>query len=186
MNKRIFAWSGVMMLLAAIFVWGMTGHPKAAGENSDRKAQAVSGAGVSGGAVSGAAVSPSAVTGSSLTPAPIPTPVVNLENSKYVKLNAGEIVGVQGKKAFRYMGIPYGAAKRWSAPTAVSSWQGIKKCTKARKAKGDDALFLNVYRPKNLSSSGHGISAWRWKRRGNAEYELFYICRRNGRDRCFG
>ena len=29
MNKRIFAWSGVMMLLAAIFVWGMTGHPKA-------------------------------------------------------------------------------------------------------------------------------------------------------------
>lgn len=59
MNKRIFAWSGVMMLLAAIFVWGMTGHPKAAGENSDRKAQAVSGAGVSGGAVSGAAVSPS-------------------------------------------------------------------------------------------------------------------------------
>jgi len=53
MNKRIFAWSGVMMLLAAIFVWGMTGHPKAAGENSDRKAQAVSGAGVSGGAVSG-------------------------------------------------------------------------------------------------------------------------------------
>ena len=92
MNKRIFAWSGVMMLLAAIFVWGMTGHPKAAGENSDRKAQAVSGAGVSGGAVSGAAVSPSAVTGSSLTPAPTPTPVVNLENSKYVKLNAGEIV----------------------------------------------------------------------------------------------
>ena len=56
MNKRIFAWSGVMMLLAAIFVWGMTGHPKAAGENSDRKAQAVSGAGVSSGAVSGAAV----------------------------------------------------------------------------------------------------------------------------------
>ena len=54
MNKRIFAWSGVMMLLAAIFVWGMTGHPKAAGENSDRKAQAVSGAGVSSGAVSGA------------------------------------------------------------------------------------------------------------------------------------
>ena len=153
MNKRIFAWSGVMMLLAAIFVWGMTGHPKAAGENSDRKAQAVSGAGVSSGAVSGAAVSPSAVTGSSLTPAPTPTPVVNLENSKYVKLNAGEIVGVQGKKAFRYMGIPYGAAKRWSAPTAVSSWQGIKKCTKARKAKGDDALFLNVYRPKNLSKA---------------------------------
>lgn len=153
MNKRIFAWSGVMMLLAAIFVWGMTGHPKAAGENSDRKAQAVSGAGVSGGAVSGAAVSPSAVTGSSLTPAPTPTPVVNLENSKYVKLNAGEIVGVQGKKAFRYMGIPYGTAKRWSAPTAVSSWQGVKKCKKARKAKGDDALFLNVYRPKNLSKA---------------------------------
>ena len=34
MNKRIFAWSGVMMLLAAIFVWGMTGHPKAAGESA--------------------------------------------------------------------------------------------------------------------------------------------------------
>ena len=49
MNKRIFAWSGVMMLLAAIFVWGMTGHPKAAGENSDKKAQVVSGASVSGG-----------------------------------------------------------------------------------------------------------------------------------------
>ena len=151
MNKRIFAWSGVMMLLAAIFVWGMTGHPKAAGENSDRKAQAVSGAGVSGGAVSGAAVSPSAVTGSSL--APTPTPVVNLENSKYVKLKAGEIVGVQGKKAFRYMGIPYGTAKRWSAPTAVSSWQSVTKCTTARKAKGADALFLNVYRPKKLSKA---------------------------------
>ena len=180
MNKRIFAWSGVMMLLAAIFVWGMTGHPKAAGENSDRKAQAVSGAGVSSGAVSGAAVSPSAVTGSSLTPAPTPTPVVNLENSKYVKLNAGEIVGGQGKKAFRYMGIPYGAAKRWSAPTAVSSWQGIKKWRRC-------FVFKCVSSEKSFQGgSGHGISAWRWKRRGNAEYEFFYICRRNGRDRCFG
>ena len=94
MNKRIFAWSGVMMLLAAIFVWGMTGHPKAAGENSDRKAQAVSGAGVSGGAVSGAAVSPSAVTGSSLTATPTPTPAVNLENSKYVKRGYVSLIGM--------------------------------------------------------------------------------------------
>ena len=76
-----------------------------------------------------------------------------ISGKKYVKLNAGESVGVQGKKAFRYMGIPYGGAKRGSAPTAVSSWQGIKKCTKARKAKGDNALFLNVYRPKNLSKA---------------------------------
>ena len=100
MNKRIFAWSGVMVLLAIIFVWGMTNHPKAAGENSDKKIQPVSGASVSGGSVSGGAVtggavSPSAVTGTTITATP--APAVNLENSKYVKLNAGEIVGVQGK-----------------------------------------------------------------------------------------
>lgn len=184
MNKRIFAWSGVMMLLAAIFVWGMTGHPKAAGENSDRKAQAVSGAGVSSGAVSGAAVSPSAVTGSSLTPAPTPTPVVNLENSKYVKLNAGEIVGVQGKKAFR----PVWSGKTLERTDGSFVLAGRKKMHKSQKGKGRRcSVFKCVSSEKSFQgSSGHGISAWRWKRRGNAEYELFYICRRNGRDRCFG
>ena len=156
MNKRIFAWSGVMVLLAIIFVWGMTNHPKAAGENSDKKIQPVSGASVSGGSVSGGAVtggavSPSAVTGTTITATP--APAVNLENSKYVKLNAGEIVGVQGKKGFRYLGIPYGTAERWSAPAAVTPWQGIKKCTKTRTAKGDDALFLNVYRPRKLTQA---------------------------------
>lgn len=151
MKKRIFAWSGVMVLLAAVFVWGMTNHPKAAGENSEKNQTVVSGAGVSGSAVSGASVSPAAVTGSSVTATP--EPKINLENSKYVKIHSGEIVGVQGKKAFRYMGIPYGTAKRWSAPMTVSSWQGVKKCTKARKAKGDDALFLNVYRPKELTKA---------------------------------
>ena len=156
MNKRIFAWSGVMVLLAIIFVWGMTYHRIAAVENSDKKIQPVSGASVSGGSVSGGAVtggavSPSAVTGTTITATP--APAVNLENSKYVKLNAGEIVGVQGKKGFRYLGIPYGTAERWSAPAAVTPWQGIKKCTKTRTAKGDDALFLNVYRPRKLTQA---------------------------------
>ena len=172
MNKRIFAWSGVMVLLAAIFVWGMTtNHPKAAGENSGETVSAVSdagvsgsavsgagvsggavsGSGVSGGAVSGSGVSGGAVTGTTITATPAPD--VNLENSKYVKVKQGEIVGVRGKNAFRYMGIPYGTAKRWSAPVEAASWQGIKKCINARKAKGDNALFLNVYRPKKLTQA---------------------------------
>ena len=162
MNKRIFAWSGVMVLLAAIFVWGMTtNHPKAAGENSGETVSAVSDAGVSGGAVSGSGVSGGAVSGSGVSGGAVtgttitatPAPDVNLENSKYVKVKQGEIVGVRGKNAFRYMGIPYGTAKRWSAPVEAASWQGIKKCINARKAKGDNALFLNVYRPKKLTQA---------------------------------
>ncbi|MGN1206474.1 MAG: carboxylesterase family protein, partial [Eubacterium sp.] len=104
-----------------------------------------------GTAVSGTAVSGTALTGSSVTANP--SPQINLKNSIYVKTNQGEIVGVRGKKAFRYMGIPYGTAKRWSVPTSIQPWQGQKKCIKAKKTKGNDALFLNVYRPKKLTQA---------------------------------
>ncbi|MDD5994329.1 MAG: carboxylesterase family protein [Clostridiales bacterium] len=167
MNKRIFAWSGVMLLLAAVFVWGMTGHPKAAVENSMPQAGdivltggaiagggAISGGTVNGGVVSGGAVSGGAVSGGSIKGVIETKPKINLENTKYVETSKGKIVGQAGKKAFRFMGIPYGTAERWAEPVPMKSWQGEKKCTKAKKAKGDDALFLNVYRPKKLT---HGV-----------------------------
>ncbi|MGN1205479.1 MAG: hypothetical protein ACI4SQ_00660, partial [Eubacterium sp.] len=57
----------MMLLFAAIFVWGMTNHPQAAGENSVDKIQAVSGVSVSGAAISGTAISGTAVSGTAVS-----------------------------------------------------------------------------------------------------------------------
>lgn len=94
---------------------------------------------VSAQAVSGQTVSGQAVSGGSITP--------KNTNPCVVTTLYGEVEGKKTKKAYQWLGIPYGQTERWQAPTAPDAWTKTLSCKKSKKGKGDDCLFLNIYKP---------------------------------------
>lgn len=100
---------------------------------------AVSGQVVSGQVVSGQVVSGQSVTGGAVTP--------KNENPRIVATTSGQIEGKKTSKAYIWLGVPYGQTERWKAPTAPDSWSRTRSCKKTRKGKGDDCLFVNIYKP---------------------------------------
>lgn len=100
---------------------------------------AVSGNAVSGQVASGQVVSGQSVTGGALTP--------QNENPRIVTTMSGQIEGKKTSKAYIWLGVPYGQTERWKAPTAPDSWSRTRSCKRPRKGKGDDCLFVNIYKP---------------------------------------
>ncbi len=100
---------------------------------------AVSGNAVSGQVVSGQVVSGQSVTGGALTP--------QNENPRVVTTTSGQIEGKKTSMAYIWLGVPYGQTERWKAPTAPDSWSRTRSCKRPRKGKGDDCLFVNIYKP---------------------------------------
>lgn len=105
---------------------------------------AVSGNAVSGQAVSGQVVSGQVVSGQSATGG-VQTP--QNENPRIVTTMSGQIEGKKTSKAYIWLGVPYGQTERWKAPTAPDSWSRTRSCKRPRKGKGDDCLFVNIYKP---------------------------------------
>lgn len=100
---------------------------------------AVSGNAASGQVVSGQVVSGQSVTGGALTP--------KNENPRFVTTTSGQIEGKKTSMAYIWLGVPYGQTERWKAPKAPNPWSRTRSCKKARKGKGDDCLFVNIYKP---------------------------------------
>lgn len=119
-------------------------------------AQTVSGQTVSGQAVSGQAVSGQAITGGAVTGAAVETACVETgkKDMKIVETAHGRIKGKKTSKAYVWLGVPYGKTKRWEAPHAPARWTKTKRCTKSKKGKGDNCLFVNVYRPLKKLKKG--------------------------------
>lgn len=69
------------------------------------------------------------------------------ENTRIVSTEFGRIEGKKTKRAYFWLGVPYGTAERWQAPTDPEYWSKIKSCKKNKVGKGDDCLFLNIYKP---------------------------------------
>lgn len=115
-----------------------TGGDHETGEVTDKK-QNVTGSSVSGQVVSGQSVTGQAVTGSTLEG--------KEENPRIVNTLYGKVEGKKTTKAYMWLGVPYGQTERWQAPTAPNVWTKTLSCKKTKKAKGDDSLFLNIYKP---------------------------------------
>lgn len=64
-----------------------------------------------------------------------------------VSLSYGDIIGKKTSKAYQWFGVPYGKTKRWQAPMYPNAWSGKKSCKKYKTAKGDDCLYVNVFKP---------------------------------------
>lgn len=116
--------------------------------------QVISGQTVSGQTVSGQVVSGQAVTGAAVTEtAAVETARVETgkKDMKIVETTYGRIKGKKTSKAYVWLGVPYGKTKRWQAPKAPDKWTKTKLCKKSKRGKGDNCLFLNVYRPLKKS-----------------------------------
>lgn len=123
----------------------------------------MSGGSVSGGSVTGEAVSGKTVTGAAETPA-VETPAVETPkietaevetkkdgNPRFIMTKYGKIEGKKTKSSYVWFGVPYGQTKRWQAPKEPKAWTKTKLCKKKKKGKGDDCLFVNVYKPLKVS-----------------------------------
>lgn len=118
------------------------------------------GVSVTGGAVSGGNASgqPASVPGVVSQPVP-ETPVAEsvsietkrAENPRFVTTKYGKIEGKKTKNSYIWYGVPYGQTERWQAPKAPKAWTKTKSCKKKKKGKGDDCLFVNVYKPVKVS-----------------------------------
>lgn len=118
------------------------------------------GVSVTGGAVSGGNASgqPASVPGVVSQPVP-ETPASEsasietkrAENSRFVTTKYGKIEGKKTKSSYIWYGVPYGQTERWQAPKAPKAWTKTKSCKKKKKGKGDDSLFVNVYKPVKVS-----------------------------------
>lgn len=130
----------LLMLSAAVF-WGIcqgdSGVADASGDHAVVSGQAVSGQTVSGQAVTGQAVVESGST----------------ENPRIVTTQYGKIEGKKTSKAYMWLGVPYGKTERWQAPTAPDLWFHTRSCKKGKTGKGDDCLFVNVYKPAKESDA---------------------------------
>ena len=94
---------------------------------------------VTGQAVTGQAVTGQALTGSAVKAAPV--------NPKVVTTRYGKVEGKKNSRAYMWLAVPYGKTKRWQAPVAPDAWFNTRSCKKSKKGKGDDCLFVNVYKP---------------------------------------
>ena len=93
----------------------------------------------SGGAVTGQTVTGQAVTGSTVFVAP--------DDPGIVSTLYGRIEGKKNRRAYMWLAVPYGKTERWQAPVNPDPWTGVRSCKKSKKGKGDDCLFVNVYKP---------------------------------------
>ncbi len=71
-----------------------------------------------------------------------------VESSEIVTTKYGKILGKKTKKAYIWYGVPYGKTERWKAPVEPAAWNGIRSCKKSKKGRGDNCLFVNVYKPR--------------------------------------
>lgn len=131
-----------LILSAAVISFTM-GVSMVRAENTVADGTATNGA-VSGNAVSGQVVSGQVVSGQSATGG-VQTP--QNENPRIVTTMSGQIEGKKTSKAYIWLGVPYGQTERWKAPMAPDSWSRTRSCKRPRKGKGDDCLFVNIYKP---------------------------------------
>ncbi|MCI9411552.1 MAG: carboxylesterase/lipase family protein [Eubacterium sp.] len=142
-RQNLFIYMLTTLILSAAIISFTMGVSMVRAENmvADGTATngAVSGNAVSGQVVSGQVVSGQSVTGGALAP--------QNENPRIVTTMSGQIEGKKTSKAYIWLGVPYGQTERWKAPTAPDSWSRTRSCKRPRKGKGDDCLFVNIYKP---------------------------------------
>lgn len=77
----------------------------------------------------------------------VETDKVEKGDPKVVTTAYGKIRGKKTSTCYSWLGVPYGRTKRWQAPKAPKAWKTVKACRKSKKGKGDNCLFVNVYKP---------------------------------------
>lgn len=140
-KKKTLKYTVALLVVAVAVLWGISqgnsGVADAFGDHSVASGQAVSGQTVSGQAVTSQAVVESAST----------------ENPRIVTTQYGKIEGKKTSNAYMWLGVPYGKTERWQAPTAPDPWSHTRSCKKGKTGKGDDCLFVNVYKPAQKSDA---------------------------------
>lgn len=137
-RQNLFIYMLTTLILSAAVISFTMGVSMVRAENTMADGTATNGA-VSGNAVSGQVVSGQSVTGGALTP--------QNKNPRIVTTTSGRVEGKKTSKAYIWLGVPYGQTERWKAPTAPDSWSRTRSCKRPRKGKGDDCLFVNIYKP---------------------------------------
>lgn len=79
--------------------------------------------------------------------AALETNTVEKGDPKVVTTAHGKVWGKKTGAAYVWLGVPYGQTKRWQAPKAPKAWSTVKSCRKNKKGKGNNCLFVNVYKP---------------------------------------
>jgi para-nitrobenzyl esterase len=98
-----------------------------------------------------------------------PSPNPDVAKATPVRIQSGELVGLQQSDVRVFRGIPYAAAPvgdlRWRSPQPFGTWTGIREATQfgaqalqgetfgPRSAQSDDCLFLNVWTPNNADAN---------------------------------
>jgi len=98
-----------------------------------------------------------------------PSPNPDVAKATPVRIQSGELVGLQQSDVRIFRGIPYAAAPvgelRWRSPKPFGTWTGIREATQfgaqalqgetfgPRSAQSDDCLFLNVWTPNNADAN---------------------------------
>lgn len=140
-KKKTLKYTMALLVVAVAVLWGISqgnsGVADAFGDHSVASGQAVSGQTVSGQAVTSQAVVESAST----------------EDPRIVTTQYGKIEGKKTSNAYMWLGVPYGKTERWQAPTAPDPWSHTRSCKKGKTGKGDDCLFVNVYKPAQKSDA---------------------------------
>ena len=168
LQKKLFGAMFAVLFLCEISFFVMSAEKTLQAETAGFErstAAGVSGSAVNGqpteGAVSGGAVSDGTVSGQPVSvpgviSQPVPeTPAVetaqvetkNTGNPRFITTKYGKIEGKKTKNSYVWLGVPYGQTERWRAPNEPKAWTKTKSCKKKKKAKGDDCLFVNVYKP---------------------------------------
>ena len=142
-KQNLFIYMLTTLILSAAIISFTMGVSMVRAENMVADGTATNGA-VSGNAVSGQVVSGQVVSGQSATGG-VQTP--QNENPRIVTTMSGQIEGKKTSKAYIWLGVPYGQTERWKAPMAPDSWSRTRSCKRPRKGKGDDCLFVNIYKP---------------------------------------
>ncbi len=147
-QKKIFGYILVILIMAGsltLLHWrNESAFSKASGMTQDTAVaddRNTTGSSVSGGAVTGQSVSGQSVSGQFVS-------AQAAAKSVFVDTTSGRIKGKKTKKAYIWLGVPYGQTERWQQPKAPDPWVNTRSCLKAKKGKGDDCLFVNVYKPR--------------------------------------